>query len=91
MLYVKDLERMKRFYSEMLGVEPKANWTNAWAAFDTGGVRFTLHAIPADIAEKRGLGKGYRVVVNTGEEGGQTVDHLHLHLLGGREMTWPPG
>ena len=52
MLYVKDLERMKRFYSEMLGVEPKANWTNAWAAFDTGGVRFTLHAIPADIAEK---------------------------------------
>ena len=47
--------------------------------------------VAADIAEKRGLGKGYRVVVNTGEEGGQTVDHLHLHLLGGREMTWPPG
>jgi histidine triad (HIT) family protein len=47
--------------------------------------------VAADIAEKRGLGKGYRVVVNTGEEGGQTVDHLHLHLMGGREMTWPPG
>jgi histidine triad (HIT) family protein len=30
-------------------------------------------------------------VVNTGRDGGQTVDHLHLHLLGGREMTWPPG
>jgi len=47
--------------------------------------------VAADIAEKRGMGKGYRVVVNTGEDGGQTVDHLHLHLLGGRSMTWPPG
>ena len=47
--------------------------------------------VAADIAEKKGLGKGYRVVVNTGEDGGQTVDHLHLHLLGGRALTWPPG
>lgn len=34
---------------------------------------------------------GYRVVVNTGDHGGQTVDHLHLHVLGGRRMKWPPG
>ena len=34
---------------------------------------------------------GYRVVVNTGTHGGQTVDHLHFHLLGGRSMQWPPG
>jgi histidine triad (HIT) family protein len=34
---------------------------------------------------------GYRVVVNTGKHGGQTVDQLHLHLLGGRRMAWPPG
>ena len=34
---------------------------------------------------------GFRVVVNTGEDGGQTVSHLHFHLLGGRSMTWPPG
>lgn len=34
---------------------------------------------------------GFRVVVNTGEEGGQTVNHLHFHLMGGRSMTWPPG
>jgi histidine triad (HIT) family protein len=34
---------------------------------------------------------GYRVVVNNGPDGGQTVDHLHFHLLGGRPMTWPPG
>ncbi|HLX26840.1 MAG TPA: histidine triad nucleotide-binding protein [Candidatus Cybelea sp.] len=34
---------------------------------------------------------GYRLVVNTGHEGGQTVGHLHIHVLGGRAMTWPPG
>ncbi len=43
------------------------------------------------IAQEMGLKKGYRVVINNGEEGGQTVYHLHLHLLGDRPMTWPPG
>jgi histidine triad (HIT) family protein len=45
----------------------------------------------AEIAREQGLGKGYRVVISTGAEGGQTVDHLHVHLLGGRQMHWPPG
>lgn len=45
-----------------------------------------------DVARAEGLdADGYRVVVNTGERGGQTVGHLHLHVLGGRRMTWPPG
>ena len=43
------------------------------------------------VAAQEGLEKGYRVVINTGEDGGQTVFHLHLHLLGQRSMTWPPG
>ncbi len=43
------------------------------------------------VAEQVGLTQGYRVVINTGEDGGQTVDHLHLHILGGRQMAWPPG
>lgn len=47
--------------------------------------------VAAEIARSKGLGKGYRVVVNNGEDGGQTVDHLHLHVLGGRAMHWPPG
>lgn len=43
------------------------------------------------VAEQLGLAGGYRVVVNNGPDGGQEVDHIHLHLLGGRKMTWPPG
>jgi histidine triad (HIT) family protein len=45
----------------------------------------------ARIAREKGLARGYRVVVNTGADGGQTVEHLHLHVLGGRAMAWPPG
>ena len=43
------------------------------------------------IAEQEGLTDGYRLVINQGEHGGQTIDHLHAHLLGGRRLTWPPG
>ena len=50
-----------------------------------------LMASAAEVARQQKLGRGYRVVVNTGAEGGQTVDHLHLHVLGGRHMAWPPG
>jgi histidine triad (HIT) family protein len=50
-----------------------------------------LIAVAAGIARAKGLTRGYRVVANVGDDGGQTIDHLHLHLLGGRPMTWPPG
>ncbi len=51
-----------------------------------------LLAMARDIARAEGLAdRGYRVVINTGVEGGQTVFHLHLHVLGGRRMQWPPG
>lgn len=43
------------------------------------------------IAADQELGNGYRIVVNCGEEGGQSVDHLHIHILAGRRLTWPPG
>jgi histidine triad (HIT) family protein len=43
------------------------------------------------IAAQEGLTQGYRTVINTGDDGGQTVYHLHLHILGGRFMKWPPG
>lgn len=43
------------------------------------------------IAEQEGLTAGYRLVINQGADAGQTIDHLHMHLLGGRSLTWPPG
>lgn len=44
------------------------------------------------VAGEEGLADGgYRLVLNTGSDGGQTVDHVHLHVIGGRRMTWPPG
>ena len=50
-----------------------------------------LLLVAKEIAAKEGLGNGYRLVVNRGADGGQTVDHLHVHLLGGRALRWPPG
>ena len=43
------------------------------------------------VASEAGLGNGYRLVINNGSDGGQTVFHLHIHILGGRAMEWPPG
>ena len=45
----------------------------------------------AAIADSEGIGEGYRLVFNTGGSAGQSVFHAHLHLLGGRDMNWPPG
>lgn len=51
-----------------------------------------LMATAVELAKQRNLeNNGYRLVMNTGSGAGQTVDHIHLHLLGGRALTWPPG
>lgn len=50
-----------------------------------------LYLVIRNIANQLGLENGYRVVVNCGADGGQAVDHLHFHLLGGRQLKWPPG
>jgi histidine triad (HIT) family protein len=50
-----------------------------------------LHVVAARLAEQLGLQAGYRLVINCKEPAGQTVPHLHLHLLGGRDFRWPPG
>jgi histidine triad (HIT) family protein len=51
-----------------------------------------MFAVGAELAKREGIAEGgYRLVVNVGRNGGQTVDHLHVHMLGGRQMTWPPG
>jgi len=58
---------------------------NSWLLADMG---LLSNSISRDLGLHE---KGYRWVINTGKAGGQAVDHLHLHLLGGRQMTWPPG
>jgi histidine triad (HIT) family protein len=50
-----------------------------------------LHLVAARLAEQLGLHEGYRLVLNCRERAGQSVPHLHLHLLGGRDFRWPPG
>lgn len=45
----------------------------------------------ASVAEKLNLAGGFRIVINNGKDGGETVPHLHVHVLGGRQMAWPPG
>ncbi len=50
-----------------------------------------MHIVAARIAARLGITEGYRLVVNCRERAGQTVPHLHMHLLGGRDFGWPPG
>ena len=50
-----------------------------------------LYSVIRKVAAELGLANGYRVVVNCGRDGGQSVDHLHFHVLGGRQLKWPPG
>ena len=50
-----------------------------------------LFHVATIVAKNVGLENGYRLIINNGVEGGQTVFHLHIHLLGGRTMSWPPG
>lgn len=62
------------------------------ASPDHGDLLGEALLLAAEIARREGVAEGgYRTVVNTGDDGGQTVHHLHVHLLGGRAMGWPPG
>ncbi len=72
-------------------VIPRQHFPNA-AALANADLTLTgrLLAAAAQVAEAAGL-TGYRIVLNTGADGGQTVDHVHAHVLGGRQMSWPPG
>lgn len=72
-------------------VIPKAHVASLDEASDAAQIgRLSLMA--AEIARAEGIAaSGYRTVVNTGPAAGQTVAHVHLHLLGGRDMGWPPG
>lgn len=73
-------------------VIPRRHIPDAHALTESDGdLLAKLFAVVRQVADAAGLQKGYRVVTNVGPESGQTVFHLHLHLLGGRPMAWPPG
>ena len=85
----RDLERQAPTH---VLVVPRSHYENAAslaaAEPDTAAQLFDAAAA---IAEQEGLGEGYRLVFNTGPAAHQTVLHAHMHVLGGRAMTWPPG
>jgi histidine triad (HIT) family protein len=75
-------------------VIPARHVTAVRAATGPEGERLLgrLLAFSAEVATQLGLdAKGYRIVTNTGPDAGQSVDHLHFHVLGGRRLSWPPG
>ena len=63
----------------------------AEATVEDEGLIGRLMTAAKEIAQQEDLGKGYRLVINNGAQAGQSVFHLHVHLLGGRAMHWPPG
>lgn len=72
-------------------VIPKAHVASLNEATDSAALGRLL-LVARDIAKSEGIdSSGYRTVINTGAEAGQTVHHVHVHLLGGRPMKWPPG
>ena len=73
-------------------VIPRSHYPNA-ATLAAGepGTSADIFDAAAAIADSEGLDEGYRLVFNTGAQAHQTVFHAHMHLLGGRAMTWPPG
>lgn len=71
-------------------IVPRAEIPGVAEVPESGDHQHLLNAA-RKIAEQEGLTNGYRLVINQGADGGQTVDHLHVHLLGGRPLSWPPG
>lgn len=75
----------------VLLIPKKVIRTHADVAPEDAAVLGHLHMVAAKLAKELGLTAGYRLVINCDESAGQTVPHLHLHLMGGRDFGWPPG
>ena len=71
-------------------IVPKKHYDNI-TMLDDDALTAHLFKLASTVAEKLGVKHGFRLVINTGKDGGQSVNHLHIHLLGGRELQWPPG
>ncbi|WMJ85083.1 histidine triad nucleotide-binding protein [Oscillospiraceae bacterium LTW-04] len=88
-LAFRDIDPKAPFHAVVI---PKTHLASAAdISADNSTVIAHLFEVIAEIARREKLDKGFRVVTNCGEEGGQTVGHLHFHLLAGRNLGWPPG
>jgi histidine triad (HIT) family protein len=72
-------------------VMPVEHHDDIIAASENSALSAALMAAASKLGGERGGKRGFRLVVNTGPDGGQTVGHLHVHVLAGRSMAWPPG
>ncbi len=72
---------------------PKAHVADSaeWLGPDQAAMLAEIFALAARVARSEGLGGGWRLVTNVGPDAGQSVFHLHFHLIGGRPLSWPPG
>ena len=82
--------------SDLINVRYLCGFTGSNAALvvfagDTPAILATDSRYRTQAARQAGLDDGYRIVFNTGPNSGQTVPHVHAHVLGGRQLTWPPG
>jgi histidine triad (HIT) family protein len=72
-------------------VIPKKKFLNVTELAADSTYMQAVMSLAVSAASKAGLTNGYRLVFNTGQDGGQTVPYVHCHVLGGRSLTWPPG
>jgi histidine triad (HIT) family protein len=85
---IEDLNPQAPTHLLVMPIEHHATIIEAGAGGELVG---RLTSIASRLGAERGGKNGFRLVVNTGPEGGQTVGHVHVHVLAGRRMTWPPG
>jgi histidine triad (HIT) family protein len=85
---IRDINPQAPDHLLVIPVEHVASLADTTDGAMLGGLLLMAHQVARKVMIDHG---GYRVVLNTGDHGGQTVPHLHLHVLGGRRMKWPPG
>jgi histidine triad (HIT) family protein len=90
-LAIEDVNPQAPTHLLVLPVKHYETLADATAVAAQDRIAAELFEIATRLGYERGGTRGYRLVVNTGPDGGQTVGHLHIHVLAGRSMTWPPG
>lgn len=86
---IRDVNPQAPVHLLVLPVAHHANMAQMWGV--DGALATRLVELASMLGQEHGGADGFRLVVNTGRAGGQTVDHVHVHVLAGRPMTWPPG